>query len=70
MVTLIFPLPKPPRVSEDQLQWVQVTRYHPHNSVNLPRHLLHSTLHQLNGGDGLGLMYIHHTAMVTTVPLA
>ena len=27
----------PPRVSEEQLPWVQVTVYHPHNSVNLPR---------------------------------
>ena len=28
----------PPRVSEEHLPWVQVTPYHPHNSVNLPRH--------------------------------
>ena len=48
----------PPRVSGEQLQWVQVT-HHPHNSVNLPRHLLHSTLHLLLGGDGLGHLYIH-----------
>ena len=27
----------PPTVSEKQLPWVQVTPYHPHNSVNLPR---------------------------------
>ena len=45
----------PPRVSEEQLQ---VTPYHPHNSVNLPKHLLHSTLHLLLGGDGLSHMYI------------
>ena len=32
----------PPRVSEEQLPWVEVTPYHPHNSVNLRRHLLHS----------------------------
>ena len=42
----------PPRVSEEQLPLVQVTPYHPHKSVNLPRHLLHSTLHLLLGGDG------------------
>ena len=39
-----------PRVSEEQLPLVLVTPYHLHNSVNLPRHLLHSTLHQLLGG--------------------
>ena len=44
----------PTRVSEELLPWVQVTPYHPHNSVNLPRHLPHSTLHLLLGGDGLG----------------
>ena len=43
----------PPRVSEEQLPWEQVTPY-PHNSMNLPRYLLHSTLHLLLGGDGLG----------------
>ena len=59
----------PPKVSEEQLPWVQVTPYHPHNSVNLPRHLLHGTLHQLHGGDGLSHLYIHYTATVTTVPL-
>ena len=37
------------------------------DSVNLPRHLLHSTLHQWYGGDGLGHLYIHYTSMVTTV---
>ena len=57
----------PPRVSEEQLKWVQVTSYHLHNSVNLPRHLLHSTLHLLLEGDGLGHPYIHYTAMVATV---
>ena len=45
----------PPRAAEEQLLWVQVTPYHQHNSVNLPRHLLHSTLHLLLTGDGLGL---------------
>ena len=40
----------PNRVSEELLLRVQVTPYHPHNSVNLPRHLLHSTLHLLLGG--------------------
>ena len=60
----------PPRVSEEQLPWVQVTQYHLHNSVNLLRHLQHRTLHLLLGGDGLGHLYIHYTAMVTTVPLA
>ena len=49
---------------------LQVTPYHPHNSVNLPNHLLHITLHLLLGGDCLGHLYIHHTAMVTTVSLA
>ena len=49
----------PPRVSEEQLPWVQVTPYRPHNSVNLPRQHLHSTLHLLLGGDGLGHLYIH-----------
>ena len=29
-----------PRVSEEQLPLVQVTPYHPHNSVNLLMHLL------------------------------
>ena len=33
----------PPKVSEEQLSWVQVSPYHPDNSVNLPRHLLHIT---------------------------
>ena len=37
----------PQRVSEEQFLWVQVTPYHLLNSVNLPRHLLHSTVHQL-----------------------
>ena len=59
----------PPRVSEEQLPWGQVTPYHPHNSVNLPRHLLHSTLHLLLGGDGLGHMNIHYTTKGITVPL-
>ena len=59
-----------PRVFEEQLPWVQVTPYHPHNSVNLRRHLLHSTPHLLLGGDGLGHMYIHYKSIVTTVPLA
>ena len=45
----------PSRVSEEQLPWVQVTPYRPHNSVNLSRHLLHSTLLLFLGGDGLGL---------------
>ena len=53
----------PPRVSEEQLPWVQVAPYHPHNSVNLPRHLLHSTLLLLLGGDDLGHLYIHYTTM-------
>ena len=47
----------PPRVSEEQLPWVQVIPYHPHNSVKLPRHLLHSTLHLLLGSDGLGHLF-------------
>ena len=58
-----------PRVSEEQLLWVQVTPHHPHNSVNLPRNLLHSTLHLLLGGDGLGHLYIHYTTKGVTVPL-
>ena len=53
-----------------KLPWVQVTPYHQHNSMNLPRHPPHSTLHLLLGGDGLGRLYIHYTTMVTTVPLA
>ena len=60
----------PPRVSEEQLSWVQVTPYNPHNSVNLPRHLLHSTLHLLLGDDGLGHLHVHYTTMGITVPLA
>ena len=32
----------PPIVSEEQLPWVQLTPYHPQNSVNLSRHLLHA----------------------------
>ena len=59
----------PTRVSEGQLPWMQVTPYHPHNSLNLPRDLLHSTLHLLLGGDGLGHLYIHYTTMLITVPL-
>ena len=58
----------PPTVSEEQLPLVQVTPYHPHNSVNLPRHLPDSTLHLLLGGDGSGHLYIHYTTMVTTGP--
>ena len=60
----------PPKSSEEQLPWVQETPYHPHNSVNLPRHLLHSTLHLLLIGDGSGYLYINYLTMVTTVPLA
>ena len=52
----------PPRVSEELLLWVQVTPYHPHNSVNLARHLL-------LGDDGLDHLYIHYTTMGITVPL-
>ena len=37
----------------------QVTPYHPYNSVNLPRHLPHSTLHLLLGGDGSGHLYMY-----------
>ena len=59
----------PPKVSKDQLPWVQVTLYHPHNSVNLPRNLLHGTLHLSLGGDGLGHLYLHYTAMVTANPV-
>ena len=50
--------------------FVLVRPYHLHNSVNLPRHLLHSTLHLFLIGDGLGHLYIHYTTMVITVPLA
>ena len=32
-----------------------------YNSVNLPRHLLHSTIHLLRGGDGLGVVYTLHS---------
>ena len=59
-----------PRVPEQQLPWVQVTPYHLHNSMNLARHLLHRTLHLLLGGDGLGHLYVHYAAKVTSVPLA
>ena len=34
---------------------VAIVTDHQHISVNLPRHLLQSTLHLLLGGDGLGL---------------
>ena len=60
----------PPRVSEEQLPWVQLTPYHSPNSVNLNRHVLHSTLLLLFGGDGLGHLYIHYTTMGITVPLS
>ena len=60
----------PPRVSEELLPWVQVTPYHPRNSVNLPRHLLHSILYLLLGVGGLGHLYIHYTTKGITVPLA
>ena len=53
----------PPRASEEQLPWVEVTQYHLYNTVNLPRHLLHSTLLLLFGGDGLGHLYIHYTTI-------
>ena len=46
-----------PRVSEEQLPWVQVTPCHPHNSMYLPRHLQHSILHPLLEGDGLGCSF-------------
>ena len=59
----------PPRVSEEQLPWVQITPYHPNNSVNLPRHLLHSTQHLLLRGDGLDHLYMHYTTIGITVPL-
>ena len=59
----------PPRVSEELLPWVQVTPYHPHNAVNLPIHLLHSTLHLLLGIAGLGHLYIHYTTKGITLPL-
>ena len=42
------------RVHEERLPLAQVTQYHLPNSVNLPKHLLHSTLHLLLGGDDLG----------------
>ena len=51
----------PSRMSEKQLPLVQVTLYHPHNSVISPRHLPRITLHLLLGGDGLGHLYIHYT---------
>ena len=57
------------RVSEEQLTWGQETQYHPINSVNLHRHLSQSTPHLLLGGNGLGHLYIHYTAMGTTFPL-
>ena len=46
----------PPTVPEEQLS-VQVIPYHLHNSVNLPRHLLHSTLHMLLWCDGSGHLH-------------
>ena len=49
-----------PRVPQEQLPWVQVTPYHPHNSVNLPRQLFLSTLLLLFGGEGLGHLYIYN----------
>ena len=54
----------PPRVSEELLPWVQVTPYHPQNSVNLPWHFLHSTLHLFLGGDGLGHRYIYYIIII------
>ena len=59
----------PPKVSEELLPFAQVTPHHPHNSLNLPMHLLHSTLLLLLGGDGLGHLYIHYTTVVITVPI-
>ena len=59
----------PPRMSE-HLPFMQVTPYHPHNSVNLPRDLLHCTLLLLLGGATLYNLYIHWTAIMTTVPVA
>ena len=55
-----------PTVSEEQLPFAQVTSYHLHNSVNLPRRLFHSTLLLWRGCDGLGYLHIHYTATVTT----
>ena len=60
----------PLRLSEKQIPCVRVTPYHPHNSVDLPRHLLHSRIQMLLGGDGLGHLYIYYTTMVITVTLA
>ena len=56
----------PPRVSEEQLPWVQVTPYRPHNYVILPRYLLHITLNLVLGGDGFGHLYIHYTTIGIT----
>ena len=58
----------PPRVSEELLPWMQLTPSHLHYSVNLPRHLLHSTLHMLLGGEGLGHLYIHYTTKGICTP--
>ena len=60
----------PPKVSDEQLPWVQVTPYHLHNSYTapLPFNLSQApptnTLHFYLGGDGLGHLYIHDTTMV------
>ena len=58
----------PPRVSEEQLPWVQVTPYHPHYSENLPRPILHSTLHLLLGCDVLGHLYNISMGIIVPVP--
>ena len=43
----------PTRVSEELLPWVQVTPYHPHNSVNLYR--AWGVLKSLLSNSGLGI---------------
>ena len=47
-------------LKSSQFPWVRVTPYYPHHSVNLPRHLLHSTPLLLLEGDGLGHLHIQY----------
>ena len=57
----------PLRASEEQLPWVQVTPYHRHNSLNLPRHLLYSTLHLLIEGSLLEIFSVAVVPYIMTI---
>ena len=60
----------PPRVSEEQLPWVQVTPYHLHNTVNLPGNLLHSTYTCCLEVMAYVICLLYYTTVVITVPRA